>query len=347
MPKKMLVTGGAGYVGCALVPKLLAAGYGVIVYDLMLFGSDGLPAHPRLQVIRGDIRDTSRVAEAVRGVQSVIHLACISNDPSFELDPALSRSINYDCFEPLVQACQAAGVRRFIYASTSSVYGVSDDPEVTEQHPLVPLTDYSKYKGLCEPILLRHQTPAFTTVIIRPATVCGYSPRMRFDLTVNILTNHAVNRGVITVFGGTQQRPNIHIEDLAELYVQLLEWPEELIAGETFNAGYQNHPVAELAQMVKRIVEQEFPHRAPIRIQTSPTDDLRSYHVCSTKIARKLGYVPTRTIEDAIRDLCRAFQAGKFPNSLTDDRYLNVNRIKQLTPTLRIPECLPETTIAR
>lgn len=332
--RTVLVTGGAGYVGCALVPKLLEAGYQVMVYDLMLFGSEGLPAHPRLQVIRGDLRDTAKVAEAVRGMHSVIHLACISNDPSFELDPALSRSINYDCFEPLVQACQAAGVRRFIYASTSSVYGVSDEPDVTEEHPLVPLTDYSKYKGLCEAVLLRYQTPAFTTVIIRPATVCGYSPRMRFDLTVNILTNHAVNRGLITVFGGTQQRPNIHIEDVAELYVKLLEWPEALIAGETFNAGYQNHTVSELAQMVQRIVEQEFPSCAPIRIQTSPTDDLRSYHVCSTKIARKLGYVPTRTIEDAIRDLCRAFQAGKFPDSLTDDRYVNVKVVKKMTSAL-------------
>lgn len=332
--KSILVTGGAGYVGCVLVQKLLAAGCRVVVYDLMLFGSDGLPTHPRLQVIRGDIRDISRLAEAVRGAHSVIHLACISNDPSFELDPALSRSINYDCFEPLVQACRDAGVRRFIYASTSSVYGVSDEPEVTERHPLAPLTDYSKYKGLCESILLRHQTPTFTTVIIRPATVCGYSPRMRFDLTVNILTNHAVNRGLITVFGGTQKRPNIHIEDIADLYVQLLEWPDELIAGETFNAGYQNHPVAELAQMVKRVVEQEFPDRAPIRIQTSPTDDLRSYHVCSTKIAQKLGYVPRRTIEEAIRDLCQAFKAGKFPESLTDERYVNVSIVKKMTPVL-------------
>src|SRR5204863_5579140 len=141
---------------------------------------------------------------------------CISNDPSFELDPGLSKAINYDCFEPMVQACVKAGVRRFIYASTSSVYGVSDAPEVTEQHPLVPLTDYNKYKGMCEPILAKYQSPNFTTVTIRPATVCGYSPRLRLDLTVNILTNHAVNKGIITVFGGVQKRPNIHIDDIAE-----------------------------------------------------------------------------------------------------------------------------------
>ncbi len=148
-------------------------------------------------------------------------MACISNDPSFDLDPSLSRTINYECFEPLVETGKKAGVQRFIYVSSSSVYGVSDAPDVTEEHPLVPLTDYNKYKGLCEPLLLRYQAPDFTTVIIRPATVCGYSPRMRFDLTVNILTNHAVNKGVITVFGGDQKRPNIHIDDICELYVQL------------------------------------------------------------------------------------------------------------------------------
>ncbi|MDP3723127.1 MAG: SDR family oxidoreductase, partial [Candidatus Omnitrophota bacterium] len=206
--KTVLVTGGAGYVGCVLVPKLLEAGYAVVVYDLMLFGSEGLPSHPRLKVIQGDLRDLPAVSAALAGVDSVIHLACISNDPSFELDPALSKSINYDCFEPLVAASRSAGVTRFIYASTSSVYGVSEAPDVTEEHPLVPLTDYNRYKGLCEPILLRYQSPGFTTVILRPATVCGYSPRMRLDLTVNILTNHAVCKRVITVLGGSQKRPN-------------------------------------------------------------------------------------------------------------------------------------------
>src|SRR5262245_11916142 len=214
MFKKVFVTGGAGYVGCALVPMLLDAGYQVVVYDLMLFGSEGLPKHPRLDVVAGDIRDTARLAASLKGADAVIHLACIANDPSFALDPGLSRSINYDCFEPMVAACARKGVRRFIYASTSSVYGVSDAPEVTEEHPLVPLTDYNKYKGLCEPILSRYQSPAFTTVTVRPATVCGYSPRVRLDLTVNILTNHAVNRGVITVFGGSQKRPNIHVDDI-------------------------------------------------------------------------------------------------------------------------------------
>ncbi len=329
MFEKVLVTGGAGYVGCVLVPKLLEAGHKVTVYDIMLFGSDGLPKHPNLKVITGDLRDTGHFASAVKGMDAVIHLACISNDPSFELDPGLSKAINYDCFEPMVQASVKAGVRRWIYASTSSVYGVSDAPEVTEEHPLVPLTDYNKYKGMCEPILARYQSPTFTTVTIRPATVCGYSPRLRLDLTVNILTNHAVNRGTITVFGGSQKRPNIHVEDIAQLYVELLKYPTEKIAGEIFNAAYQNHTVTELANIVKKVVEEEMPERAPINITTSPTNDIRSYHVCSRKIAEKLGWTPQHTVEDAVRDLCRAFKAGLIPNSLSDDKYVNVRTVKK------------------
>jgi nucleoside-diphosphate-sugar epimerase len=255
--KKVLVTGGAGYKGCVLVPKLLAAGYGVVVYDLMLFGSAGLPSHPHLKVVTGDIRDAARYADAVTGCDHVIHMACISNDPSFDLDPSLSRTINYECFEPLVLASKSAGVKRFVYVSSSSVYGVSKSPEVTEDHPLVPLTDYNKYKGLCEPILFQHQSPEFICVTVRPATVCGYSPRMRFDLTVNILTNHAYNKGIITIFGGNQQRPNIHIDDVCELYVELLTMPAEKIAGEIFNAGYQNQTVNELAEIPKQIVEED------------------------------------------------------------------------------------------
>jgi nucleoside-diphosphate-sugar epimerase len=312
-----------------LVPKLLEAGHEVIVYDLMLFGADGLPAHENLRVVKGDIRDTEHLAKEFKGVDQVIHLACISNDTRFELDSELGKSINYDCFEAMVLAAKAAGVKRFIYASTSSVYGVSDAPDVTEEHPLVPLTDYNRFKGMCEPLLLRQQAPEFTTVVIRPATVCGYSPRMRFDLTVNILTNHAVNKGKITVFGGSQQRPNIHVDDIAELYVKLLEYPDEMIAGETFNAGYQNHTVSELAEIVKKVVGEEMPERDSITIETTASDDLRSYHVSSKKIAEKLGYLPSHSVEDAVRDLCRAFKAGKLPDSLEDDRYMNVRYLKK------------------
>lgn len=327
--RKILVTGGAGYVGCVLIPKLLEAGHSVIVYDVMLFGAAGLPKHAALEVVKGDLRNAKHFRGALASVDSVIHLACISNDPSFELNPALSRSVNYECFEPMVIAAKEAGVKRFIYASTSSVYGVSDAPEVTEEHPLVPLTDYNKYKGLCEPILLKYQAPEFTTVVIRPATVCGYSPRMRLDLTVNIFTNQAVNNRKLTIFGGAQKRPNIHIDDVCDLYVQLLDFPNHMIAGEIFNAGYQNHTVAELAHIAKKVVEEEFPAKAPITIETTSTNDPRSYHVSSKKIAAKLGFVPKRTIEDAVRDICQAFRSGKLPDSLTDDSYYNVRVVKK------------------
>lgn len=327
--KRVLVTGGSGYVGQVLVPKLLKAGCYVIVYDNMMFGEGG-PYAEECQLVEGDIRDTPAFIQAVQGVDTVIHLACISNDPSFELDPLLSKTINYDCFEPIVKASKDAGVSRFIFASTSSVYGVSDAPEVTEEHPLVPLTDYNKYKGLCEPVLLKYQSPDFTTVIIRPATVCGYSPRMRFDLSVNILTNHAVNNQVITVFGGSQKRPNIHIEDITDLYVELLDTPSEKIAGQVFNAGYQNHTISDLAEIVRNVVEEEMPERIPIDIVTTPTNDIRSYHVSSKKITEQLGWAPKRSVEDAVRDICDAFKGEKLPHSMESDRYINVKTVQNL-----------------
>jgi nucleoside-diphosphate-sugar epimerase len=325
---KVFVTGGAGYVGAVLIPKLLAKGYEVRVLDLFLFGHDVLPDHPNLECINGDIRDEGLLGDVLPGADAVIHLACISNDPSFELNPSLSKTINFDAFEPLVSISKHSGVRRFIYASTSSVYGVSDAPEVTEDHPLVPLTDYNKYKGLCEPILLQYQSPDFTTVIIRPATVCGYSPRQRLDLAVNILTNLAVNTGKITIFGGSQQRPNIHVEDITDLYVDLLERPDSQIAGKIFNAAYQNHTVAELGEMVRRVVTRHMPEVGEITLETTPSNDLRSYHVSAAKIQRELGWAPKRTVEDAIVDLCDAFKAGKLPNSLTDPRYFNVKTVQ-------------------
>lgn len=320
--KNVLVTGGAGYVGSVLVPKLLAKGYDVKVIDLYLYGDDVLDSvkgHPQLKQVKGDIRDQEMLEKEIPGTDALIHLACISNDPSFELNPKLGKSINYDAFIPLVKISKQSRVKRFIFASSSSVYGVKSEENVTEDLPLEPLTDYSKYKMMCEKVLLTEQSSQFATVIIRPATVCGYSPRLRLDLTVNILTNLAVSTGKITVFGGDQKRPNIHIEDVTDLYLKLLEFPNDEIAGKIYNAGYENMKVSEIAEKVHGIVGKE-----RVEILTSPTNDHRSYHISSEKIRRELGFEPKHTIEEAIGDLVEAFHGGKIPNALEDIRYYNI-----------------------
>jgi nucleoside-diphosphate-sugar epimerase len=322
--KRVMVTGGAGYVGSSLVPKLLAAGYEVSNLDLYLYG-DVFAAqadNPVLRQTRGDLRNPADVEKALQGCDAVIHLACISNDPSFDLDPNLGKSINFDCFQPLVRASKAAGVKRFIYASSSSVYGIKNDPEVTEELSLQPLTDYSKYKAMCEEVLEKEREPGFVAVTIRPATVCGYAPRLRLDLTVNILTNLAINNGRITVFGGEQLRPNIHVEDMTDLYLRLLEAEDAEVDGKIWNAGYHNLKVRTIAEMVRERVGPN------VEIVVTPTNDHRSYHVSSEKIHRELGFAAKRTVSDAIVDLRDAFAAGKVPNSMTDDRYYNIKRMQ-------------------
>jgi nucleoside-diphosphate-sugar epimerase len=323
---RVMVTGGAGYVGSNLVPKLLANGYEVVVLDLFIYGDvfNEFKSDSRLTQVAGDLRNLATVETAVAGCDAVIHLACISNDPSFDLNPELGRSINYDCFRPLVKASKDAGVRRFIYASSSSVYGIKNDINVTEDLPLEPLTDYSKYKAMCEEVLEQEREPGFAAVILRPATVCGYAPRLRLDLTVNILTNHAINNGRITVFGGDQLRPNIHVEDMTDLYLMLLEQPDEAVDGKIWNAGYHNLKVRAIADMVREEVG------PGVDIVVTPTDDHRSYHVSSERIQRDLGYVAGRSVKDAIVDLKTAFLAGKVPNSMTDDRYYNIKRMQAL-----------------
>ena len=325
---RVAVTGGAGYVGSALVPLLLEAGYDVTVLDLFLYGDDVFgtwSGNPRLHLVKLDLRNENRLQEALKGSDAVIHLACISNDPSFELDPRLGKSINYDAFAGLLRAIRANGIQRFIYASSSSVYGVKEKPDVREEDSCEPLTDYSKYKLLCEELLKKEGVGSSEWVIIRPATVCGYARRLRLDLTVNILTIHALVNRQITVFGGSQLRPNLNIKDMVGVYRLLLEAPGNLIRGQTFNVGFQNRSVAEIAELVRRQVADP-----KVAIVTKPTDDLRSYHVNSDRIRRVLGFSPQGTIEDAVQSLCEAYRAGRIPEPMTDRRYYNIKTMQAL-----------------
>ena len=322
---KIFITGGAGYVGAVLVPNLLDNGYVVTVLDLMIYGENVLPIHPNLNAVKGDIRDQALLQKLLPGHDAVIHLACISNDPSFELNPDLGKSINLDAFQPLVEISKSCSVKRFIYASSSSVYGIKDEPNVHEEMVLEPLTDYSQFKADCEKILAEYQSDDFTTVTIRPATVCGYSPRQRLDVVVNILTNLAYHKREISVFGGDQLRPNIHIADMVEAYRVLLNADKEKIAGKIFNAGYENQPVSKIAETVKNVVGED------VKLITTPSDDNRSYHISSQKIKDEIGFETTHTIQDAVEDLCAAFEKGLLPNSLENEMYFNIKRMQNLS----------------
>ncbi|MDP3004273.1 MAG: SDR family oxidoreductase [Candidatus Azambacteria bacterium] len=334
MPKKILVIGGAGYVGSALVPKLLNEGHYVRVLDTFWFGKNVFDNYLKLNPnqsglfcpIEGDIRNFDLKA-AIGGMDAVIHLACISNDPSFELNPTLGKSINYDAFLKVIEAAQAAGVERFIFASTSSVYGIKKEENVTEDLALEPLTDYSKYKAFCEMELWAIPIYILPWVIIRPATVCGWAPRLRLDLTVNILTMAALTKSKITVFGGSQKRPNIHIDDMADLYVRLVGERHEKISGQIFNAGGNNFSVMAIAILVKNIVENC--KKTKVEIEIKPTSDLRSYHISSEKIKREIGWVSQRNVSDAVYGLVRAFDAGKIPNP-DDPKYSNIKTMQLL-----------------
>lgn len=321
--RSIFITGGAGFCGSVLVPRLLNLGHEVCVYDIGYFGINHLPVHDHLTVIKDDIRNTKALAQACHGYDAFIHLAAISNDASCDLDKELTTSVNLLAFDPMVLVARASGIKRFIYLSTSSVYGISDAKDVTEDHPKVPLTLYNDFKYRCEGWLVMRATDEFVCTILRPATVCGYSPRQRLDLSVNILTNHAVNTGKITVFGGKQMRPNLHIEDYCAAIEAVLDAPAEKIAGQVFNVGNENMSIEELAWRVKAMI--------PVSdVEVSPSDDQRSYRINSDKIADVLGFRPKRFVDNAVQDLFEAFQLGKIPNPMTDDIYYNVKRMKNL-----------------
>lgn len=322
--KKILIVGGAGYVGSALVPSLLEQGYEIVVYDLMIYGTDILPVHENLSVVQGDIRDVRYLTSNLDGVETVIHLACISNDPSFELNPELGKSINFDCYEPFVAAAVKKGVKRFIYASSSSVYGIKAHKDVIETDTLEPLTDYSKYKVLCEEVLNSYQSDKFETVIVRPATVCGYSPRVRLDVVVNIMSNLAYNNRKITIFGGDQLRPNINIKDMVRVYGLLIEAPSALVSGQTFNAGFENYTVQRIAEVVKNVIGDD------VELTVTPTDDNRSYHVASQKLEKSLGFKPKYDVKDAVESLKHAFEAELLDAPLTNEKYFNIARMNAI-----------------
>lgn len=328
MQKKIFITGGAGYCGSRLVPFLLKKKFKVTVFDIMYFGRKFLPKHKNLKVIKGDIRDTKKLEKACRGHEIFVNLACISNDASFELDKNLSKTVNLDAFEPMVKAAKKNGIKRFIYASSSSVYGVSKKKNVKENHPLVPLTLYNKYKGMCEPKLLKHTDENFIGVIFRPATVCGYAPRLRLDLSVNILTSNAYFNNKILVFGGKQLRPNLHVQDYCNVIFKLIISKKDLIQNEIFNVGYQNMSILNIAKKVKKIVEKKFNKK--INLEIVKSNDKRSYHINSDKIKNKLKFKPKYSIDYAINELCNAFKKNNFKNNFKKDKYYNVKTLMRI-----------------
>lgn len=323
MSKKIFITGGAGYVGTVLVNELLEKGYNITVYDLLIYGNN-FNHNKNLKIIKGDIRDIVKLNEAIKNHDSVIHLACISNDPSFELNPKLGKEINFDAFSPLVDLSKKNGVKRFIYASSSSVYGVKEEQNVHEEMSLEPLTDYSKFKAECEKILFENSSENFVTTVIRPATVCGYSPRQRLDLVVNILTNLAYHKREITVFGGKQLRPNIHILDMTRAYEYVIKANSELVNKEIFNVGYENQTVDQLALSVKQELGDD------IKIINSDTNDNRSYHISSEKIFKRLNFRTKFSINDAVRDLKKAFDTKKLVNTFDDENFFNIKKMNKI-----------------
>ena len=325
--KKIFITGGAGYIGARLTPYLLKKKFKVTVYDTFYFGNT-LPRNKNLTIVKGDIRNTKKLKKSCKNHDVFLHLACISNDTSYQLNEKLSKTINFDAFEPMVKAAKEQKIKRFIYASTSSVYGISKKKNVRENHKLLPLTLYNKFKGMCEPILFKYTDKNFEGVVFRPATVCGFSPKMRFDLSVNILTNFAYNKKFIKVFGGKQLRPNLHISDYCDVVLKLIKAPSNKIKNQIFNVGNQNMSIDNIAKLVKMTIEKKYKFK--INIVRSKSNDMRSYHINSDKIYKILKFKPKKNIKDAILEICDGFEKKKIKNSFTNLNFFNVQKLKKL-----------------
>ena len=320
--KTILITGGAGYVGSALVPSLLNKGYKVVVYDLYLYGDVfGDINNPNLVEIKGDIRDKKKLIKSGEGVDQLIHLACISNDPSFELNPILGKSINYDAFFNVIETVKKNKIKRLIYASSASSYGIKNC-EVTEEVEQTPVTDYAKYKAECEKVL---RNSDLNYVVVRPATVCGYAPRLRLDLVVNILTISALVNKKIKIIGESLLRPNINIKDMVSVYECLLEAPDSLVNREVFNTGFQNMSVGEIARLVKDVLSDE-----NVELENINTDDARSYHLNSDKIKNILEFKPEYDVREAIIGLKKAFNAGLIIDGLNNPLYHNIKMMQMV-----------------
>ena len=282
--KTILVTGGGGYLGAVLVPHLLNNGYKINVLDLMLFNKHVLDDHPNLKIIEGDIRDIKLLKEVIPGNDAVIHLACLSNDGSCDLDKEVAKEINLNALNPLLEISSESKIKRFINASTSSVYGLHDiDTEVTENLPFNPLTLYNQYKAETETIISKYQNNNFVTVNIRPATICGYSKRQRLDVVVNLLSNYAYHKRKMTILGD-QLRPNIHINDLSEIFLKVLKASDQTVSGQAYNCGSKNYTVKEIANIVKKVMGED------IEIIIQESDDNRSYHINSGKSTKALKF---------------------------------------------------------
>ena len=302
---KILVTGGCGYKGHVLIPKLLDKGYDVIAFDIQWFGNYLMP-HKNLSVIKGDVRDTDSIP--LDGVDCIIHLSSIANDPCSDLDPKLTWEISALATMQLADKARREGIKRFIYASSGSVYGVKEELQVTEDLELEPISEYNKTKMVGERVLLSYEND-MVVQIVRPATVCGYSPRMRLDVSVNLLTMQALTNGKITVFGGDQVRPNIHIDDITDLYLHLIDHPE--ISG-IYNAGFENISIMDIATLITK--------RIPAEILVTPSNDPRCYRINSDKILAT-GFKPRKTVDDAVNEIIKKYKNNELKD---EDRFYNL-----------------------
>jgi nucleoside-diphosphate-sugar epimerase len=324
----VLIVGGAGYVGAELQKYLALKSYNISVFDTFWY-PDGKwnviegEFAKKIRYIQGDVRDESAMQEALQGVDTVIHLACISNDPSYELNPKLSREVNYVSFVNFLELLNGSAVKQLIYASSSSVYGVKSEPEVTEDLVCEPRTDYSKFKVLCEELIKERLNSNINRTILRPSTVCGYSKRQRFDLVVNILTIQALTTREIRVDGGGQFRPNLHIDDMCRAYSCILEAPQEVVNGKTYNIAGENLTVMDIANRVRSIVGND------TKIEVLPVVDDRSYRVSGKSIMKDLDFKPLKTVDDAILDIKNAYLSGAFID-IQASKFYNIRTMKEL-----------------